>query len=106
MDDMLIPALLLAIHVAPVSAGPNRQPQLAVGNGAVSMVFGSGESIWLAQSRDEGRSFAAPAKVADLPKLMLGRHRGPRVTVAGRAIIVSAIGSEAGDLVAWRSLDS
>jgi hypothetical protein len=103
---MMILAALLALHLSPVSpAGPNRQPQLASGSGTVALVFGSGDGIWLAQSRDNGQSFSAPAKVADLPKLMLGRHRGPRVAIAGNAIVVSAIGSEAGDLVAWRSTD-
>jgi hypothetical protein len=43
--------------------------------------------------------------VAQLPKMLLGRHRGPRVALTGGAIIVSAITSEPGDLVAWRSVD-
>jgi len=103
---MLILAALLAIHLQPVSpAAPNRQPQLAVGNGTAAMVFGSGEGIWLATSSDSARTFSTPAKVADVPKLMLGRHRGPRVAIAGSTIVVSAIGSEAGDLIAWRSAD-
>ena len=57
----------------------------------------------LAHSSDSARTFSTPAKVADVPKLMLGRHRGPRVAIAGSTIVVSAIGSEAGDLIAWRS---
>ena len=108
MKGMLTLAVLLALHLSPVSpTGPNRQPQLAAANGTVALVFGSGEGIWLAKSGDNGRSFGAPAKVADISKLMLGRHRGPRVAIAGSAgtIVVSAIGSEAGDLMAWRSAD-
>lgn len=102
---MLFLAALLTLHLAPVSLKtPNRQPQLAAGNGTVALVFGSGESIWLARSADDGRTFAAPSKVADLPKLALGRHRGPRVAIAGSAIIVSAIPAQ-GDLFAWRSTD-
>jgi len=102
---MLFFAALLALHLAPVSPkAPNRQPQLAAGNGTVALVFGSGESIWLARSIDDGRTFTAPSKVADLPKLSLGRHRGPRVVIAGNAMIVSAIPSQ-GDLFAWRSTD-
>ena len=69
------------------------------------MVFGSGDGIWFARSQDNGRSFGAPAKVADVPKLMLGRHRGPRVAIAGDAILVSAIGAGTGDLLEWRSAD-
>jgi hypothetical protein len=69
------------------------------------MVFGSGDSIWMTRSGDQGRSFGPPAKVAALPKLMLGRHRGPRVAISGNTIVVSAIASEPGDLMVWRSSD-
>ena len=100
-------AALLALHVSPVSpTAPNRQPQLAAGNGTVALVFGSDQGIWLARSKDNGRSFEAPAKVGVLPKMLLGRHRGPRVAIAGSTIVVSAISSEAGDLMAWRSMDN
>ena len=102
---MLLLSALLALHLAPVSpTAPNRQPQLAAGNGMVALAFGSGESIWMARSTDDGRTFAAPSKVTDLPKLSLGRHRGPRIVFAGNAIIVSAIPA-LGDLFAWRSTD-
>jgi hypothetical protein len=97
---------LLALHLQPVSpSAPNRQPQLASGNGLVALVFGSGDSIWFSGSGDNGRTWARPTKVADLPKLLLGRHRGPRVVMAGNVIVVSAIASEPGDLMAWRSTD-
>jgi hypothetical protein len=97
---------LLALNLPPVSpSGPNRQPQLAAAGGTVALVFGSGESIWLARSTDDGIHFGAPAKVADLPKLMLGRHRGPRVAIAGGTLLVSAIASTPGDLLVWRSDD-
>lgn len=97
---------LLALHLQPVlSTGPNRQPQLASGNGMVAMVFGSGESIWFTASEDNGGTWGKPARVADVPKLMLGRHRGPRVNISGKTIVVSAISSDLGNLVAWRSTD-
>jgi len=103
---MLMLAALLAIHLQPVSpAAPNRQPQLAVAGGTVAMVFGSGEGIWLARSGDNGRTFGAAAKIADLPKLLLGRHRGPRIAISGNAMVVSAIASDPGDLITWRSAD-
>src|SRR5262245_42099263 len=77
-EAMVTLAALLAISIVPVSpTAPNRQPQLAADKDTIAMVFGSGDSIWMAQSADHGRSFGVPAKVADLPKLMLGRHRGP-----------------------------
>jgi hypothetical protein len=95
----------LALHLQPVVPNaPNLQPQLAAGpNGAVAMVFGSGESIWLARSADHGRTFSPPAKVADVPKLMIRRHRGPRIVMMGNTIVITAI---AGDVFALRSTDS
>src|SRR5215471_14944913 len=103
---MLFLAALVALHIPPVSStAPNRQPQMAAAGSTVAMVFGSGTEIWLARSQDGGRKFDAPSKVGDLPKMLLGRHRGPRVAVSGNTMIVSAIASEPGDLIAWRSTD-
>src|SRR5260370_31728268 len=104
---MLFLAALLAIHVPQVdSTAPNRQPQLAASGDTVTLVFGSGNTIWMARSGDRGRNFGAPAKLAELPKLLLGRHRGPRVAIIGNTIVVSAIASDPGALVSWRSTDS
>src|SRR4051794_10548270 len=103
---MLFLAALLALHLPPVTgSAPNLQPQLAAAGDTVAMVFGSADTIWLVRSADNGRSFGAPVKVAALPKLMLGRHRGPRVAITGNTILVSAITSESGDLMVWRSSD-
>jgi hypothetical protein len=103
---MLFLVALLALRLAPVApSGPNRQPQLAAANGITALAFGSGESIWFTRSNDNGKTFSAPVKVADLPKLSLGRHRGPRVAFAGNMILVSAIPSQPGDLLLWRSTD-
>src|SRR5687767_679347 len=98
---MLVLAVLLALRLGPVSHDtPNRQPQMAAANGTVALVFGSGNSIWLTRSQDNGRTFARPAKVATLPKLGLGRHRGPRVAITGDTLVVSAISHESNDLSA------
>ena len=102
---MLLFAALLAFHLPPVSpSAPNRQPQLATANGVVALAFGSGDSIWFARSTDNAKTWSAPVKVGELPKLLLGRHRGPRVVFAGNAILVSAIATES-DLFCWRSTD-
>jgi len=102
---MLALAVLLALRLQPVSPeAPNRQPQMAAANGVVALAFGSGDSIWLTRSLDSGRTFGAPAKIATLPKMLLGRHRGPRVVMVGNTIVVSAIASGS-DLFAWRSAD-
>jgi hypothetical protein len=98
-------SVLLALHLGPVTPNvPNRQPQLAAANGIVAMTFASGEALWLAKSSDGGRSWGAPSKVADLPKLLAGRHRGPRVVIAGNALLISAVPAGS-DLFSWRSTD-
>ncbi len=102
---MLFATALLALHFGPVTPSvANRQPQLAAGHGMVAMVFGSSDSVWFARSPDGGRSFTPPARVGALPKLALGRHRGPRIAISGNAILVSAIETQ-NDLFCWRSTD-
>ena len=95
--------VVLAMNIPPVSDGtPNRQPQLASGNGVVALAFGSGHSVMVALSKDGGETFSKPSLVAELPALALGRHRGPRIAISGRSMLVSAIN---GDLLVWRSID-
>ncbi|HTM48478.1 MAG TPA: sialidase family protein, partial [Bryobacteraceae bacterium] len=114
--------LLLAVHIAPNGASPEyRQPQLAAGDGMVAVTFGADNAIYFSASRDQGKTFSTPVKVAEAPKLMLGRHRGPRIAITPAAIVISAVVAEAppaaqpgphkhvtptsGDLKAWRSTD-
>ncbi len=101
-------AFLLLLNIPPVSErAPNKQPQLAAANGVVALVFGSGNSVMFAQSTDDGVTFSKPTIVAEVPELALGRHRGPRVALSGKTILVSAIGPPSvGNLLLWRSTDS
>jgi hypothetical protein len=96
-------AAVLALHLPPVvSDVPNKQPQVAVSKDTVALAFGSADSLYLSLSHDAGRTFAPAAKIATLPKVLVGRHRGPRVVISGNTMIVSAIST---DLYAWRSTD-
>ena len=109
----------LSTSILPVQPSqPNRQTQLAAAPGLTALAFGSGNSIWFAASRDNGHNFSSPIQITQGAVLALGRHRGPRVTISGDAILVSAIlgkslaaGPHAhglpadGDLVTWRSTD-
>lgn len=96
-------AAVLALHLQPVVPEvPNKQPQLAVSKDTVALAFGSADSIFVSLSKDAGRTFGTPVKVATLPKVLVGRHRGPRVVISGSTIVVSAISN---DLYAWRSMD-
>lgn len=110
---------LLATIPQVFEATPNRQPQIAAGNGVVAMVFGNGRSVMFAKSTDNGATFSKAMAIAELPILPLTRHRGPRVAFAGKTLLVSAIGGEKaatgthahglpqdGDLRVWRSSDN
>jgi len=102
----------VALAVSILSEGPAayRQPQLAVDGQLVAVVFGAGNAVHFAASKDAGATFAAPVKVAEEGRLSLGRHRGPRIAISGRNIVISAIvgekgGGADGDVRAWRSVD-
>lgn len=88
-----------------------REPQAAVdAAGNVYVAFGAGDALYCSASPDGGRTFSPAVKIGGAGKLSLGMRRGPRVAVAGRSVVVSAIYGEQGrgrdgELVAWRSLD-
>lgn len=92
------------VAVAPAEFATAQQPQVAVAtDGTVYVAFGRGEEIFLAVSRDAARTFAPPVRVAQLPKLALGRRRGPRLAVSGEKITLTAISHETGNLLAFHS---
>ena len=100
---MIALAFLLALRLT--EPGDYKQPQLAASEKLVAVTFGSGNLIYFAASRDGGKTFSKPAKIAELPGLMLGRHRGPRIAVTKDGVVISAISNIEGDLVSWRSTD-
>ncbi len=106
----MLAALTLALLASapPAAEFPGVQPQLAAAGARVGLVFGEDRAIFFAGSRDGGRTFSAPVLVPSQGRLALGRHRGPRVALTGRAVVVTAIlaaGRDDGDLWAWRSTD-
>lgn len=98
-----------AISIASGDGNGPKQPQAAVAaDGTVYVVFGSGEEVSLCISTDNGKSFSTPATVCRVPNLSLGMRRGPRITVYGDSLIITAIGGKQGkgrdgDVLAWRS---
>jgi hypothetical protein len=98
---------------------PYRQPEVAAGNGRVALTFASGGAVMIAFSNDNGKSFASPKRVSEVPVLAAGRHRGPRALFVDREVLVSAVAGKTlaqgphahglpsdGDLVVWRSFDT
>src|SRR3954463_6814500 len=108
---MLFLALALAVQIAPPSAETVfRQPQLAVAPGRIVVAFGAGSDIYFASSRDEGKTFSSPVRIPTGGKMALGRHRGPRIAVTGKTLVISAPvgdkgGGADGNILAWRSSD-
>ena len=87
--------------------GPKaEQPQAAVGpDGRAYVVWAEDDDIRVAAAPKVGAAFGEPAKVGTVTRLMSGMRRGPRVAADGKTVVVTAIGMNAGDLVAWRSAD-
>ncbi len=110
---------MFALHLGPMGPdAPAREPQMAANSSIVAMTFGAGKAIYFSASHDGGKTFSAPAKVAEAGILPLTRHRGPRIALAGDSIVITAVtgnkpeeGAHAhgmpsdGDLFVWRSMD-
>ena len=116
----LLPGSLRAEEAkAPIQVvAEGRQPQAAVeASGRVHVVYGLGNEIRHVVSNASTTSFGSSTLVGSLPKPALGMRRGPRVAIAGRAIVVVAAGGmkempakgskgvDDGDLFSWRSTD-
>lgn len=94
-----------------IDLGEGRQPRLALtSDDKAYAVFGS-DGVYCRRSDDGGTSWSAPIRVETLTgKMPLGMRRGPRVCVAGDAVVITEItgekgGGADGDLVAVRSTD-
>jgi hypothetical protein len=100
---MLLILLLFATHLTPTTATDFLQPQFAASERLVAVAYGSPNTVYLSVSHDRGATFSEPRKVAGVPGLNLGRHRGPRVAITPSGIVVSAINGA--DLLTWSSTD-
>ena len=92
--------------VTPAEFKGAKQPQITISEkGAVSVVFGKENGIYVCAAEDTGGKFNSPIKVGEVPKLALGMRRGPRVAVAGKFMTVTAISHAEGNLYSWFSKD-
>lgn len=102
--------LLIPTVASSETSFPGRQPVIATNGKIVGLVMGRDDGVYFARSTDGGRTFTKPVRVAHPATLALGLRRGPRIAMAGGAIVITAIvgergGGADGDLVAWRSTD-
>jgi hypothetical protein len=117
MFSLVFTTMLLA-SIGPIGSDAAREPQLAASGSVVVMTFGAGTGIYFSESRDSGKTFSTPIKVASAAILPLTRHRGPRIALSGSTILISAVAGRTpshdqhahglpsdGDLIVWRSTD-
>jgi hypothetical protein len=109
---------ILSFPPAPGDA-PAHSPQLAASDTLVALAYGAGNSIYVATSADQGKTFGKPVRVAESEVVPLTRHRGPRIVISRGALIITAVIGKMeahgehthglpsdDDLFAWRSTDS
>jgi hypothetical protein len=101
-----------ALLVTPAGAlREAREPQVAVdGSGDVYVTYGAKNALYCSVSKDGGRTYASPVKVAEEGVLSLGMRRGPRIAVSGKTVTITAVYGRQGkgrdgELLAWRSPD-
>jgi hypothetical protein len=89
--------------LVPAGFGDARQPQVTVSpGGEILVVFGQEHSVYFTKSIDHGQNFSPPAKVGEVPEMLLGMRRGPRIAATAKRIVITAPGP---DLVSFVSED-
>src|SRR5436189_125425 len=69
-----------------------QQPRVTVApDGSIYLVYGSGNSIYCAFSRDRGKTFSTPVLVANEGPMSLGMHRGPRIAATKDYVVITAV---------------
>ncbi len=71
--------------------------------GTIHVAFGAENVLYLASTNPAGTAFSPAVKIAQGNRLALGMRRGPRLALAGKTLVVSAV--YGGELLAWRSTD-
>lgn len=89
-----------------------KEPQIAIDRDrSVYVAYGKRDAIYLSVSKDAGKNYEAPIKVAEAGKLSLGMRRGPRIAVREGVVTITATyakrgGGLDGDLMAFKSKDA
>ncbi|HKH62367.1 MAG TPA: sialidase family protein [Flavitalea sp.] len=82
-----------------IAAG--QMPSLATDQSQqLHLVFGNGDSIMYAVSKDHGHTFSQPALISRLPDLAASHSRGPQIAASDKGIIVTACNS-LGDIFSY-----
>src|SRR6187431_1416868 len=86
------------------------QPQLTKLGDRVFLAYGQDNVISVQSSRDGGQTFGAATKLTVPGRVSLGMHRGPRIAVTAKAVMVTVVagakgGGADGDLLLYRSAD-
>lgn len=97
-DVSVIPILTLLFlaqghggHSSSLDRSAERQPSIVASGSTVVLAYGSGDEVRVRISTDSAKTFKEPTTLPSSGKLSLGNHRGPKVAIAGKTILVSAI---------------
>ncbi len=104
---MLLALVSMAIGQATLLMA-GREPQVAHAGERTFVVCGDDDRLRIVASARDNDSFGTPVEIPVRGRLALGMRRGPRLAIAGRSLVVTAIVGERageGDLFAWRSVD-
>ena len=87
------------------------QPQLAKLGNRVFLTYGQDNVVSILSSRDAGQTFGPAIKLTVPGRLSLGMHRGPRIAVTERSVMLTVVagakgGGADGDLLLFRSTDN
>ncbi len=110
MTILLFLALGSVLRLSAPEGGVYQQVQLAGQSNKVAATFVSGNKVLFTESSDGGQTWPAPRTVAQPGFISAGRHRGPRIAIAGKSTVISLVagplgGGKDGDLLAFRSTD-
>lgn len=78
-------------HNAEEQIGAGKQPDVCVDNkGQIKIVFGLDENLYYVTSKDNGKSFSDPSKIATLPQLASVSSRGAKIAATPDFTVIAA----------------
>ncbi|HVG42083.1 MAG TPA: sialidase family protein, partial [Chitinophagaceae bacterium] len=107
LTSVIIAFIFLSVHnQASVQSddlivAPGQMPNIVTDKSYnVHMVYGKSDSIMYTYSRDQGKTFSAPALLSVLPHLAASHTRGPQLAVTKDGLVVTACTNE-GDIFSY-----
>ncbi len=89
---LLVGSLVMLLGYAQtVKVGNGREPEMSIDSkGIIRIIYGVEEKIFYTFSKDDGKTFAAPVKVAEIMGMHLGMERGPQLATSKDFSIITS----------------